>query len=39
MFERNKQTLRKEKAKKKKKKETKNINVFQKGADGQKAKG
>ena len=31
--------IKKGKGKKKKDKETKNINVFQKGADGQKAKG
>ena len=31
--------IKKGNSKKKKKKETKNINVFQKGADGQKAKG
>ena len=31
--------IKKGKGKRKKDKETKNINVFQKGADGQKAKG
>ena len=38
MFQSNKQTLGKEKARKIKIKETQNNNVFEKGVDGQKAK-
>ena len=38
LFQRNKQTLGKEKARKRKIKETNNNNVIEKGVDGQKAK-